>query len=215
MIAFSAVTPTEAAVVVTVAGTAAALPGTEAGTVKVTPLAEYPGKGRGTGGVRCHKFRSGEDRLFAAWVGNGSACAATASGVPIDLPASDLRRDGIGVPRPPRRRAGRVAVTTCSAEALSVGERLAGSAPEASSWIVVEQPDPWGRQALLDSHLEPGARSAAHRPVRGHRGHRPPLARHPDRPGASARGAPQRMGVDGCRRVATASARHDRRPCGA
>ena len=98
VIAFSAVTPTEAAVVVTVAGTAAALPGTEAGTVKVTPLAEYPGKGRGTGGVRCHKFRSGEDRLLVAWVGNGPARAATASGVPIDLPASDLRRDGTGVP---------------------------------------------------------------------------------------------------------------------
>ena len=36
-------------------------PGTESGTVKVTPFAEYPGKGRATGGVRCHKFRSGED----------------------------------------------------------------------------------------------------------------------------------------------------------
>ena len=61
VVSFTAVRPTDAAMVVTVAGTAAALPGTEAGTVKVTPLAEYPGKGRGTGGVRCHRFRSGED----------------------------------------------------------------------------------------------------------------------------------------------------------
>src|SRR5205823_5996355 len=43
------------AVVVTVAGSAGALPGTGAGSVKVTPLHEYPGKGRATGGVRCHR----------------------------------------------------------------------------------------------------------------------------------------------------------------
>ena len=84
----------------TVAGTAAALPGTESGTVKVTPLAEYPGKGRGTGGVRCHKFRSGEDRLLLAWVGTGPARAATASGVPVSLPEVDPRRDGTGTPAP-------------------------------------------------------------------------------------------------------------------
>ncbi len=97
---FSAVRPTDAAMVVTVAGTAAALPGTEAGTVKVTPLAEYPGKGRGTGGVRCHRFRSGEDTLLVAWVGNGPARAATASGVPVMLPEIDARRDGTGTPAP-------------------------------------------------------------------------------------------------------------------
>ena len=94
---FGAVRPTDACVVVTVAGTAAALPGTEAGTVKVTPLAEYPGKGRGTGGVRCHRFRAGQDRLLAAWVGQGPARAATASGVPVPLPEPDPRRDGTGM----------------------------------------------------------------------------------------------------------------------
>jgi DNA gyrase subunit A len=97
---FAALRPTDAAVVVTVAGTAAALPGTESGTVKVTPLAEYPGKGRATGGVRCHKFRSGEDTLLLAWVGNGPARAATASGVPVPLPEVDPRRDGTGTPAP-------------------------------------------------------------------------------------------------------------------
>jgi DNA gyrase subunit A len=100
VVSFAALRPTEASVVVTVAGTAAALPGTEAGTVKVTPLAEYPGKGRGTGGVRCHKFRSGEDRLLIAWVGNGPPRAATASGVPVSLPDVDARRDGTGTPAP-------------------------------------------------------------------------------------------------------------------
>ncbi len=84
--------------VVTVAGSGAALPGTEVGTVKVTPFAEYPGKGRATGGVRCHKFRSGEDRLLLAWVGKGPARAATASGVPVSLPEVDPRRDGTGTP---------------------------------------------------------------------------------------------------------------------
>jgi DNA gyrase subunit A len=95
---FAAGPVTEDSVVVTVAGTAAALPGTESGTVKVTPLSLYPGKGRGTGGVRCHRFRSGEDRLIAAWAGRGPARAATASGVPIPLPDPDPRRDGTGVP---------------------------------------------------------------------------------------------------------------------
>jgi DNA gyrase subunit A len=98
VLSFHAFIPTEAAVVVTVAGSGAALPGTEAGTVKVTAFAEYPGKGRGTGGVRCHKFRSGEDRLVGSWVGNGPARAATASGVPVALPEVDPRRDGTGTP---------------------------------------------------------------------------------------------------------------------
>ena len=98
VVAFTVVAASDASVVVTVAGSAAALPGTEAGTVKITPLAEYPGKGRGTGGVRCHRFRSGEDRLLLAWVGIGPARAATASGVPVMLPELDPRRDGTGTP---------------------------------------------------------------------------------------------------------------------
>ncbi len=98
VVAFSAFTPADDAVVVTVAGSADALPGTDAGTVKVTPLSEYPAKGRGTGGVRCHRFRTGEDRLVLAWCGPGPARAATASGAPAALPEPDLRRDGTGVP---------------------------------------------------------------------------------------------------------------------
>ncbi|WP_345714001.1 DNA topoisomerase IV subunit A, partial [Kineococcus glutinatus] len=68
------------AVVVTVAGSSQALEGTANGTVKVTPLAEYPPKGRATGGVRCHRFLRGEDGLLLAWVGPGPAEAATPSG---------------------------------------------------------------------------------------------------------------------------------------
>jgi DNA gyrase subunit A len=85
-------------VVVTVAGSSRALPGTEAGTVKVTPFESYPAKGRATGGVRCQRFLKGEDVLVAAWVGAEPAIAAAASGAPVDLPPVDPRRDGSGVP---------------------------------------------------------------------------------------------------------------------
>ncbi|MDP1878373.1 MAG: DNA gyrase C-terminal beta-propeller domain-containing protein, partial [Actinomycetota bacterium] len=71
---------------------------TEPGSIKVTPLEQFPAKGRATGGVRCHKFRSGEDRIVLAWAGTGPARAATASGVPIPLPDPDSRRDGTGSP---------------------------------------------------------------------------------------------------------------------
>jgi DNA gyrase subunit A len=94
---FGAVPPGDGEVV-TVSGTSRALPGTDAGAVKVTPLAEYPGKGRATGGVRCHRFLKGEDTLLLAWVGPAPARAAAASGAPIDLPASEGRRDGSGTP---------------------------------------------------------------------------------------------------------------------
>jgi DNA gyrase subunit A len=84
------------AVVVTLAGSTGALPGTGAETVKVTPYREYPAKGRGTGGVRCHRFLKGEDTLVLAWAGPGPARGATNAGVPVDLPAPDGRRDGSG-----------------------------------------------------------------------------------------------------------------------
>jgi DNA gyrase subunit A len=85
------------AVVVTVAGSASALPGAAAGSVKVTPLHEFPGKGRATGGVRCHRFLKGEDMLVTAWAGPAPAVGATDSGAPVQLPAPVGRRDGSGV----------------------------------------------------------------------------------------------------------------------
>jgi len=88
--------PAEEAVVVTVAGSTGALPGTGAATVKVTPYREYPAKGRATGGVRCHRFLKGEDALVLAWAGPGPARGATNAGVPVDLPEPDGRRDGSG-----------------------------------------------------------------------------------------------------------------------
>ncbi|MFN8077410.1 MAG: DNA topoisomerase IV subunit A [Kineosporiaceae bacterium] len=91
-----------ASVVVTVAGTSTALPGTQAGTAKVTPFAEYPTKGRATGGVRCHRFLKGEDTLLLAWTGLAPARACAATGVAVALPDTDSRRDGsgVGLPQP-------------------------------------------------------------------------------------------------------------------
>jgi len=111
------------AVVVTVSGSATALPGTEAGSVKVTPFAEYPGKGRATGGVRCHRFLKGEDELILAWAGPAPALAAAASGAPVDLPEPVVRRDGSGVPasQPIRACSGPVAVLPAVVAVLGEG----------------------------------------------------------------------------------------------
>ena len=95
---FGAFTVDDDAVVVTSSGSSTALPGTEPGAVKVTPFAEYPAKGRGTGGVRCHRFLKGEDALVFAWAGPGPARAAAASGSAVDLPEAIGRRDGSGLP---------------------------------------------------------------------------------------------------------------------
>jgi len=85
-------------VVVTVAGSAGALPGTGAETIKITPFSEYPPKGRATGGVRCHRFLKGEDALVLAWAGPAPVLGATESGAPVDLPEPVGKRDGSGTP---------------------------------------------------------------------------------------------------------------------
>ncbi|GAA4369663.1 DNA gyrase/topoisomerase IV subunit A [Paeniglutamicibacter cryotolerans] len=86
------------AVVVTIANGSSSLPGTGAGTVKVTAFDEYPAKGRATGGVRAHRFLKGEDELTLAWVGRGPARASSTAGVLRALPTEHGRRDGSGVP---------------------------------------------------------------------------------------------------------------------
>ena len=100
VVSFGSVDPALDNVVVTVAGSSSALPGTEPGTVKVSELGEYPRKGRGTSGVRCHRFLRGEDQLTVAFAGAAPAKAAAASGAPVDLPEEHGRRDGSGVPAP-------------------------------------------------------------------------------------------------------------------
>ncbi|MCO7271590.1 DNA gyrase/topoisomerase IV subunit A [Cellulosimicrobium cellulans] len=100
-VAFFGVVPADVrdlGVVVTVAGSSGALAGTQTGAGKVTPYELYPGKGRGTGGVRAQRFLKGEDALILAWVGQGPARATGSGGQAVDLPEVDQRRDGSGTP---------------------------------------------------------------------------------------------------------------------
>ena len=92
-----AVVPT-AAEVVTIAGSRNALPGADAGTIKRTPFDAYPGKGRATGGVRCHGFRKGEDHLTYAAIAPSPARLAGPQGSPVDSPELSDKRDGTGTP---------------------------------------------------------------------------------------------------------------------
>ena len=85
------------AVVLTVAGDSDALPGTENGAAKVTPLEMYPTKGRATGGVRSQRFLKGQNTLILAWAGPYPLHASTSAGSPVELPKPDMRRDGSGV----------------------------------------------------------------------------------------------------------------------
>ncbi|WP_047689735.1 DNA topoisomerase (ATP-hydrolyzing) subunit A [Kocuria sp. ZOR0020] len=84
-------------VVVTVAKADEVLPGMTEHSVKITPLSDYPAKGRATGGVRCQRFLRGETSLTLAWAGHGPAKAVSSAGVARSLPTEFGRRDGSGV----------------------------------------------------------------------------------------------------------------------
>jgi DNA gyrase subunit A len=94
---FGVVDPERPAHVVTVAGSSTALPGTQVGGGKVSDYAEFPAKGRATGGVRAQRFLKGEDELLLAWAGPAPAKAVSAVGKPVPLPEEVGRRDGSGV----------------------------------------------------------------------------------------------------------------------
>ncbi|MEV4072785.1 DNA topoisomerase (ATP-hydrolyzing) subunit A [Nonomuraea fuscirosea] len=94
---FGVVDPEQPAQVVTIAGSSTALPGTQVGGGKVSDYAEFPAKGRATGGVRAQRFLKGEDELLLAWAGPAPAKAVSAVGKPVPLPEEIGRRDGSGV----------------------------------------------------------------------------------------------------------------------
>ncbi|WP_396646086.1 DNA gyrase C-terminal beta-propeller domain-containing protein, partial [Microbacterium sp.] len=85
------------AVVVTVAGSTAALAGTDAGSAKVSAFTEFPAKGRATGGVRAQRLLRGEDALTLAWVGSDPRAVGTDGSV-RPLPESGAKRDASGQP---------------------------------------------------------------------------------------------------------------------
>ncbi|MCP2253797.1 DNA gyrase subunit A [Prauserella aidingensis] len=68
-------------------------------TVKVTPFAEYPAKGRATVGVRAHRLLKGEDAVRVAWIGPRPA-GSSRKGDAVELPEVDDRRDGSGAAHP-------------------------------------------------------------------------------------------------------------------
>ena len=52
--------------------------------------------------------------------------------------------------------ANRTGTPRCAALAAELDEPLAGTAAFARSWLAIEQPGPWGREALSASHLDEG-----------------------------------------------------------
>lgn len=46
------------------------------------------------------------------------------------------------------------AAASCSVSSARLDEPLAGSGPRATAWLAIEQPGPWGRRALTESHLD-------------------------------------------------------------
>lgn len=86
---------TSADYLVTAANSSQALGATDPGSMKITPLAAYPQKGRATQGVRCQRFLKSEDQLYFA----GLASVPTVvdlDGNPMDSSEPDPRRDGSG-----------------------------------------------------------------------------------------------------------------------
>ncbi|MQA32371.1 hypothetical protein JD78_00875 [Modestobacter roseus] len=60
----------------------------------------------------------------------------------------------VGDQSPARRPAGRLDEGRCSVQALVRGDAPTATAPPARRWLLVEQPGPWGRDALLESRFD-------------------------------------------------------------
>ncbi|HET9380415.1 MAG TPA: sucrase ferredoxin, partial [Streptomyces sp.] len=46
-------------------------------------------------------------------------------------------------------------MSTCSTVSRNLDEPMAGTAPTARTWLLLEQSGPWGARALTSSHLDP------------------------------------------------------------
>ncbi|MCX6501103.1 MAG: DNA topoisomerase IV subunit A [Microbacterium sp.] len=97
VVSFGVVDPEQENVVVTVAGSTQALVGADPGSAKVSPLSEFPAKGRATGGVRAQRFLKGEDQISLAWVGADPRAVGT-DGAVRQLPETGAKRDTSGQP---------------------------------------------------------------------------------------------------------------------
>jgi hypothetical protein len=90
----------------------------------------------------------------------------------------------------------------CSLLSRSLNEPLAGTAPVAKCWIVLEQPGPWGRQALTQSHLDPAFGQALETAAKVH-GARAALIRRPGPHADDHRGGRRRVWIASTRPGAT------------
>jgi DNA gyrase subunit A len=95
---FTALDAGSDAVVATISSPAETLAGADPGRAKVSRIAEFPGKGRATGGVRAHTFLKGENALALAWAGPAPALAVGADGSLRTLPDAGAKRDASGAP---------------------------------------------------------------------------------------------------------------------
>ncbi|MFD6290301.1 sucrase ferredoxin [Streptomyces sp. NPDC060205] len=71
-------------------------------------------------------------------------------------------------------------MSTCAKVSQDLEEPLAGTAATARTWLLVEQPGPWGAEALTSSHLDPALGRALDRAAKG-TGVRIALIRRPGR----------------------------------
>jgi hypothetical protein len=85
---------------------------------------------------------------------------------PADEPAegvSPAGTDPAGTPsldEPPVRPTGRLDDDRCSVRARDRGDSHVASAPPAQRWVLIEQPGPWGREALVESRFDPAVAPA-------------------------------------------------------
>src|SRR5829696_5330630 len=77
---------------------------------------------------------------------------------PADDPALATRSVTPGpLPPPPHEAArplGRLDAARCSVQALARGDSVVATAAPATRWVLIEQPGPWGREALAESRFD-------------------------------------------------------------
>ncbi|NUP21813.1 MAG: sucrase ferredoxin [Streptomyces sp.] len=71
-------------------------------------------------------------------------------------------------------------MSTCSTVSQDLDEPIAGTAATATTWLLLEQPGPWGAKALTQSHLDPALGRALEAAAKG-TGVRVALIRRPGR----------------------------------
>ncbi|SDP00004.1 hypothetical protein SAMN04487981_115166 [Streptomyces sp. cf386] len=71
-------------------------------------------------------------------------------------------------------------MSTCSTVSQDLDEPIAGTAATATTWLLLEQPGPWGAKALTQSHLDPALGHALEAAAKG-TGVRVALIRRPGR----------------------------------